>query len=183
MSGGLPIANFSRWLASLLCAACLAAPPARAGKIPLEEPPPAAPQASSPVGKLHKVLLYLPDRVFDLLDVVRMQVRAGPGWALGARITRSAPLFVGDYTASWVGLPGPRGRPTLPLPFGVATQSGFALGPATSFDGGQGPAYGRGELGAVAHVYMLGFDVGFDFFELADFFAGFAGVDLAHDDY
>jgi len=35
----------------------------------------------------------------------------------------------------------------------------------------------------VAHLYMLGFDVGFDAFELADFFAGFAGVDLAHDDY
>jgi hypothetical protein len=30
---------------------------------------------------------------------------------------------------------------------------------------------------------MLGFDVGFDVVELADFFAGFACVDLEHDDF
>ena len=164
-----------------LSALVWSAPLARAGNIPLEEPPPA--RHSSAGEKAWKVLMYLPDRVFDLLDVVRFQVRAGPGWAIGARITRSAPLFVGDYKATWLGLPGPRGRPKLPLPVGLASQTGFSFGPASSGDPGEGPDYGRGEIGAVAHVYMLGFDVGFDVFELADFFTGFAGVDLAHDDY
>ena len=89
---------------------------------------------------------------------------------------------MGDYDATWIGLPGPRLRPKLPLPFGIASQTGLAFGPATSGDG-SGPEYGKGEIGAVAHVYMLGFDVGFDVYEVADFFAGFALVDLSHDDY
>jgi len=178
-----PIAEHAHRFAAAfaLVASLCAAPLGHAGKIPLEEPPQRAP-VSSAADKAWKVLMYVPDRVFDLFDVFRFQVRAGPGWALGARITRSAPLFLGDYRATWIGLPGPRGRPKLPLPFGIASQSGFALGPASS-DDGEGPDYGRGEIGAVAHLYMLGFDVGFDAFELADFFPGFAGVDLAHDDY
>ena len=167
---------------SLFAALALAAHPARAGKIPLEEPPPAKKSAHSPLDVAWKVLAYLPNRVFDLTDIVRVQVRAGPGWAVSARATRWMPLFIGGYQATWLGLPGPRGRASVPIPFGIASQTGFSFGPAQSSDS-QMPNYGAGEFGAGGQLYMLGFDVGFDVVELADFFAGFACVDLSHDDF
>jgi len=170
--------------AVLLTALLLAPQAARAGNIPLEEPPPArrSSPASSALELVWAVLVYLPNRVFDLTDIVRLQVRAGPGWALGARATRAFPVFIGDYKATWIGLPGPRGRATVPLPAGLAAQSGFSFGPALA-SGSQAPSYGMGEFGAGAHLYVLGFEAGFDVVELADFFAGFACVDFAHDDF
>lgn len=157
--------------------------PARAGDIPLEEPPPRRESpASHTLGVAWKVLMYLPNRVCDLTDVVRVQVRAGPGWALSARATRVLPLFIGGYDTTWLGLPGARGRASIPLPAGVSSQTGFAFGPMGS-GGSQAPYYGKGEIGAGVQLYMLGFDVGFDVYELADLFAGFALVDFAHDDF
>jgi hypothetical protein len=155
---------------------------ARAGNIPLEEPPKRSAPVS-PVSLTKKILLYLPNRLFDLTDVVRLRVRAGPGWAVGARVTRFAPFFIGDYQASWVGMPGPRGRASVPLPVGLDAARGVGFGPVGTGSGSQAPDYGAGEIGALVHVYMLGFDVGFDPVELVDFFAGFAGYDISHDDF
>jgi hypothetical protein len=82
---------------------------ARAGDIPLHEPVPPPPkpgharsaERSTDAGKIAwTALMYLPNRIFDLTDIVRVQVRAGPGWAVSARATRYLPLFMGDYTAS-----------------------------------------------------------------------------------
>jgi hypothetical protein len=171
-----------RFLAQLSLALALAAP-ARAGNIPLEEPPKRRPApASHALDVAWQVLVYLPNRLFDLTDVVRVQVRAGPGWAVGARATRLMPVFLGGYKATWVGLPGPRGRASLPLPFGIQSQTGLTFGPSLTGNS-QSPNYGRGELGGEAQAYILGFNVGFDVVELADFFAGFAGVDFSHDDF
>ena len=72
---------------------------------PTQSPPPSAPARST----TWTVLAYLPNRVFDLCDVVRLHVRIGTGWAAGARVTRYLPVFVGDYGALWLGLAGPRG--------------------------------------------------------------------------
>ena len=166
-----------------LCAVLALTSAARAGNIPLEEPrKPRESPAPHPLGMVWKVLLYLPNRVFDLTDVVRLQVRAGPGWAVGARVTRALPVFVGGYNATWIGMPGPRGHATIPLPAGISSQTGFALGPAFS-SGRQAPYYGTGEIGAGAQLYMLGFDAGFDVVELVDLFAGFALIDFEHDDF
>jgi hypothetical protein len=174
-----------RSTAALVLFTALALTPlaSRAGNIPLEEP---AKRRSSPASSVldvaWAVLAYLPNRVFDLTDVVRLQVRAGPGWALSARATRTLPLFIGGYKATWIGLPGPRGRAAIPFPAGISSQSGFNLGPTLS-SSSQSPYYGAGEFGAGVQLYFLGFDAGFDVVELADFFAGFACVDLSHDDF
>jgi hypothetical protein len=169
--------------ALLLFAALALAPHAgRAGNIPLEEPPPSRSSASSGLHIAWVALMYLPNRIFDLTDIVRLQVRAGPGWALGARATRAFPVFLGDYKATWIGLPGPRGRASIPLPVGLESQQGVSFGPALA-SGSQAPHYGTGEFGAGVHIYVLGVDAGFDVVELADFFAGFACVDFAHDDF
>lgn len=167
---------------ALFGALALAPHSVRAGNIPLEEPPPRrSSPASNALDVVWSVLAYLPNRVFDLTDVVRLQVRAGPGWAVSARATGGLPFFLGGYKATWIGLPGPRGRASVPFPVGLASQTGFSFGPAAS--GSHAPHYGVGEFGAGTQFYMLGFDAGFDVVELADFFAGFAAVDFAHDDF
>ena len=50
----------------------------------------------------HKILFYLPNRVLDLLDVVRARVRIGPGIAVGARATEFVDVFLGSYTSLYV---------------------------------------------------------------------------------
>lgn len=174
---------------SVFIALCLGlASAAHAGNIPLDEPSKPAPKPSSRQARSRdsiawKVFTYLPDRLFDLTDVVRMQVRAGPGWALSVRATRLMPVFMGDYKATWIGLPGPRGRPRIPVPVGIDAQRGVGFGPTLVGGDSEGPQYGTGEIGAGVQIYMLGFDVGFDLYELADFFAGIGGADLSHDDF
>ncbi len=128
-------------------------------------------------------IAYLPNRVFDLCDVVRLRLRIGTGWAAGARVTRALPVFVGDYGALWIGVAGPRGRASVPWPVGTESQSGFEAGPAAAGSRAHSPVYGVGEIGAGGMVYLIGADLGVDPYELADFVAGFALVDFAHDDF
>jgi hypothetical protein len=129
------------------------------------------------------VVAYLPNRVFDLCDVVRLHLRIGTGWAAGARVTRYLPVFVGDFGALWIGVAGPRGHARVPWPVGTESQSGFEAGPAAAGSRAHSPVYGAGEIGAGGMVYLIGADVGVDVYELADFVAGFALVDFARDDF
>lgn len=145
-------------------------------------PRPAAPSRSS--GEVAwTVLAYLPNRLFDICDIVRLHARVGTGFSAGARVTRYAPVFVGDYRAIWVGLPGPRGRPSVPLPAGIEGQKGLHVGPIRTSSIWRTPEYGVGEIGAGAMLYAVGFEVGVDPYELGDFLAGFFLVDFAHDDF
>ncbi len=130
-----------------------------------------------------KIVAYLPNRVFDLCDIVRLRARVGSGFAAGARITRYVPFFVGDYGALWVGLPGPRNRPSVPLPVGTESQAGVEVGPMGVGNQKHAPLYGKGEIGAGGMLYVVGADVGVDPYELVDFLAGFALIDFARDDY
>jgi len=126
-----------------------------------------------------RVLLYLPNRVFDLMDVVRLRGRVGPGFALGARATRPASLFLGGYASVGVGLPGPRGEPKLPLPLGFDSAGGMQV----SMVGDAPNGYGRTEVGALLHVILVGLDVGVDPGEVLDFAAGFLLMDPRGDDF
>jgi hypothetical protein len=141
------------------------------------------PPRDAPRSTTWTVVAYLPNRLFDLCDLVRLRVRVGNGWAAGARVTRYLPVFVGDYGALWVGLAGPRGRATVPWPMGTESQSGFEAGPTGAGSREHSPVYGAGEIGAGGMLYIVGADVGVDPYELADFLAGFALIDFAHDDF
>ena len=144
----------------------------------------AAPEPQSPPRTTtFTVLAYLPNRLFDLCDIVRLHARIGTGFAAGARVTRYLPAFIGDYGALWVGLPGPRGRAMVPTPVGAESQGGLEVGPARAGSGSHAPVYGVGEVGAGGMLYIVGAEVGVDLYELADFLAGFALVDFAHDDF
>lgn len=134
-------------------------------------------------GVLHKVVMYLPNRVLDVFDIVRFRVRVGPGIAADVRATELASAFAGSYATVYVGLPGPRNRPLPKLPVGVESRSGLQVSLIdASVADGVGPDYGPAEIGAGAQVVMIGLDVGIDPLEILDLAAGFLFIDLRNDD-
>jgi hypothetical protein len=158
-------------VANIACAPC-------AGKAD-ESPAPGA----EPHGMLHKVCMYLPNRVLDLLDVVRCRVRVGPGTAVDIRATNLAAMFVGTYATVYAGLPGPRNRPTPKLPVGLESRNGAQVSIAdVTAEGSIGPDYGPAEIGLGAQVLIAGVDVGVEPLELLDLISGIFFIDLRADD-
>ena len=99
-------------------------------------------------GAWHTALLYIPNRIFDVLDIVRARVRVGPGIAVGARATEYADVFAGTYASIFVGIPGPRGEPEINWPFGLESNTGVEVSVADATTGaGASPNYGDFEFG------------------------------------
>jgi hypothetical protein len=135
-------------------------------------------------GLLYGVLLYLPNRLFDILDIVRARVRLGPGIGVGARATELADVFVGSYLSVYVGIPGPRGKTTIPWPAGLESRTGVEVSLAdATIDGPIGPDYGLAEFGVDGQFAIVGVAVGVDPFELVDALVGFLTFDLMDDDF
>ncbi|GJM21042.1 MAG: hypothetical protein DHS20C15_09570 [Planctomycetota bacterium] len=129
-------------------------------------------------------LLYIPSRIFDVFDIVRARVRVGPGIAIGARATELADVFVGTYATIYVGLPGPRGRVTPRLPFGLESKSGAEVSVAdVTLEAGLGPDYGEFEFGAGLQLLIVGVDIGVDPWEILDLVTGLLTIDIADDDF
>ena len=121
----------------------------------------------------HQILLYIPNRVLDVLDIFRLRVRVGPGVAVDARATKVASAFAGSYGSVYVGLPGPRNRRLPKLPVGFESRSGVQASVAdATVEGGVGPDYGPAEIGVGAQVAIVGFDIGVEPWEFIDFLAG-----------
>lgn len=155
-----------------------ASPPAAPGPAPA-----AAASAKEEHGVLHVLLLYLPNRVLDILDVARLRVRVGPGMAADVRATKAGDLFLGTYTSLYAGLPGPRNRPTIKLPAGLESRNGAAVSVVdASVDGGIGPDYGAGEVGLGVQLLIVGVDAGVDPLELLDAVLGLLTLDIRGDD-
>lgn len=178
--------------------ACAATPAARAplGASPwlsgalAGEGPPAAwqdeqPEAETSGGSvLYGVLLYIPNRILDVFDVVRARVRLGPGVAFDARATEYADFFAGTYGTVYVGLPGPRGRVLPRLPVGLESRTGIEVSVAdATLEGPIGPDYGEFEFGLGLQVLLVGVDVGVEPVELVDLVLGFFTVDIENDDF
>lgn len=129
------------------------------------------------------IVLYVPDRVLDLLDIFRLRLRIGPGLAAGIRATEAAQLYAGSYFSLYAGLPGPRLRPLPKLPLGLESHSGVDISVLeASVGGGIGPDYSSTECGASLHALLLGADAGFDPIEAIDFAAGLIFIDIREDD-
>ena len=139
---------------------------------------------SEPSGKSfgHRVLFYIPNRIFDVFDLVRARVRVGPGLAVGARVTKYGDLYAGGYTTLFVGVHGPRTKPSIPWPIGFEARAGIK---ATSLAdvASEGPAYGYGEVGAGFQAAIVGVDVGVDVVEVLDLILGLFFVDITGDDF
>lgn len=132
----------------------------------------------------HKLVFYVPNRVLDVFDVVRLRARVGPGIAVGVRATEWADAYAGLYAAGYVGLPGPRNRRTPKLPFGIESKTGIEASKADLSTGlfVLDPDYGPAEVGLSAHVLLVGADVGVEPVQLVDLLAGFVLLDPKHDD-
>lgn len=191
----------SAFFPSLFAAAALLCPPARAA----DAQPPANPapgprpnaldvvaqrQPDAPAAKAaghgvgHKILLYIPNRIFDVFDLVRARVRLGPGVAVGARATKYTDIFMGAYQSVFIGLPGPRQIPRVPWPGGIESRSGLAASVAdatvTSYD--SNPRYSSTEFGLGLQAILAGAEVGFDPAEVFDLAFGLLFIDFREDD-
>ena len=130
------------------------------------------------------ILLYLPNRIFDAMDIFRARVRVGPGIAAGIRVTDAADLYLGSYVSMYAGLPGPRGRKLPRSPIGVETYNGAEISFAEATTGfGFGPDYAFSEVGVDAQIALVGFALSIDPVELIDFLAGIFTMDIMEDDY
>jgi len=134
-------------------------------------------------GILHKIVMYIPNRVLDVFDIVRLRVRVGPGIAADVRATKVASAFVGSYASVYAGLPGPRNRPLPKLPVGLESQNGVQASVVdATVTGGIGPDYGPAEIGVGVQALIVGVDVGIEPLEIIDLLAGFFFIDLTKDD-
>ncbi len=132
---------------------------------------------------LHKVVMYIPNRILDVFDVVRLRVRLGPGVAVDARATKVASAFLGTYASVYIGLPGPRNRPMPKLPIGFESRNGAQASVIdATVEGGIGPDYGPAEIGVGVQALIAGVDVGVEPLEFVDLLAGFFFIDLRNDD-
>lgn len=132
----------------------------------------------------HKLLLYIPNRVLDVFDFVRLRGRVGPGIAVGVRATRPLTVAVGGYTSIYAGLPGPRQKPTVKLPLGIENYAGMEVSMlASSSDGRFSPNYSPTEIGVSIHPLLLGIDFCIDPLEVIDLAFGFLFIDIRGDDF
>ena len=162
-----------------ICLALCALPPIAAAQEETPTPTPTpAPAASKSFG--HRLLFYLPNRVFDVFDMVRARLRVGPGFGAGVRVTSALEVGAGAYAAVWGGIRGPRGEPEIPWPVGAESRAGVkvGMGPDT-----EGPYYGAVEVGAGFQLVIFGLAIGIDPLEVVDLLGGIVLWDPVGDDF
>ncbi len=132
---------------------------------------------------LHNIILYIPNRIFDLFDIFRLRARVGPGLGVGAHVTKLTDVFLGSYISAFVGLPGPRLKHTIPIPVGLESHNGASVSVVdATADVGIGPNYSPSEIGISIHLGIIGFDIGVDPYEVIDLGTGLVGQDIREDD-
>jgi hypothetical protein len=145
---------------------------------PSATPETATPAAPKSLG--HKLLFYVPNRVFDVFDFARVRLRIGPGIGIGARATSALEVGAGAYATVWGGVRGPRGKPEIPWPIGAEARAGAKVGKGADTGG---PYYGASEVGFGFHLAIFGFVFGVDPLEVVDLAGGFLMWDPIGDDF
>lgn len=171
-----------RWM-KLAALFVLAAGLARAADTAVEPNPTPAPAQKPSKSLLHKVLMYLPNRALDLVDVFRLRARVGPGLSAHVRATEYLNACAGSYKSVFVGLPGPREDEKLRPLWGREDLKGMMLlGVDATDDTPHAPGYSDSEFNVGAHLLIVGAEVGFDPVQFGDFLAGIIGMDPRGDD-
>ena len=131
----------------------------------------------------HALLWYIPNRISDILDIIRLRIRLGPGLALGARVTELVDFNLGGYGTVFVGIPGPRRERRFNWPIGFESMAGaeFLWWDGTTHGHG-GPHYGAVEVGLGLQAVLVGFDLGIDVWEIVDLVTGIVFIDPVEDD-
>ena len=131
----------------------------------------------------HRLLYYVPNRILDVVDLLRLRGRVGPGLAAGLRVTEYASFYGGTYRSVYAGLPGPRYPEKFRWPFGREELKGIVFcGVDATDDTSHGPGYSATEMIVGAHLLLVGLDVGMDPVELGDLLAGLLMFDPRGDD-
>jgi hypothetical protein len=137
--------------------------------------------AQAEAGIITNIVLYVPNRVCDLVDIFRVRVRVGPGLSAGVRVTKPVSAYLGLHDSVYVGLPGPRGEKTIPWPVGIDQRAGAQTSLADASVGE--PYYDPLEVGFEVQPLLVGVNIGIGFFEILDFITGFVFIDLQGDDF
>jgi hypothetical protein len=151
-----------------------------------------------------RVLLYLPDRLLDLMDVVSFDVHFGWGVFADVHATRAVQLAAGARTTGGIGLHAQRslgiksqGEAGVSVLAGGAQSYAGGLvgtsgahGAADSFAGLHKPSDALYQgfrdywgIGASATAGVIGAELELHPLQLADFFAGWIGFDFLRDDF
>ena len=132
-------------------------------------------------GVVKGILLYIPNRIFDVLDIVRLRLRVGPGLSAGASATELADVFVGAHSSIYAGLRGTRGEPQIPWPFGIENRAGAEVSvvDATKSDVRNDPL----GFGAEAQLGIIGINFDLEVYDILDLLTGFVLIDIAKDDF
>ena len=133
----------------------------------------------------HRLLFWIPNRVFDVLDIVRLRVRVGPGISAGVRVTELADVTIGAHATLYAGIHGPRSQPEIPWPIGPETLATVEVSvlEAGNDEGRFGPQYGPAEVGLGTQLGIIGFDVGVEPYDVLDLAAGIFTFDPKGDDF
>jgi len=137
-------------------------------------------------GIIRGTLMYLPNRLFDLQDMVRARVRVGPGTTASVRATKLVNASVGSHMTVYAGLPGPRNKPSVNLPVGLDNYTGIEASVVNLSNNNNAPfspTYGTTEFGAGFQALLLGLDLGVDPLEVVDFAFGLLLIDIKGDDF
>ncbi len=155
-------------------------------------------------GVLAKILLYIPDRVCDALDVVSADVNVGPGVFVDVHATRALQVAAGGRATFGIGLHEERSiglqtRSDASLNLICFGAQGSMVGRAgtsgmrsssESAAGIMGPKdqlfqenYDYWAIGSGVNVGLVGVEVDLHPLELVDFFCGFFFIDFLHDDF
>ncbi len=152
-------------------------------------PPPAAPATraaldddeSSGPPFLVQAAMWIPNRVLDALEIVRVGVGVGPGIGVDLRATELAQLSAMSGFGAGIGWQGRWHPPVL-----LDSRAFVAVGPLTIGATSSNPltAWKRTfwEVRVEAHAALVLAEVAVDFAEVWDFLAGIVFVDPAHDD-
>ncbi len=150
-----------------------------------------APQAETPAPVAesrsfgHRLAFWIPNRVFDVLDLVRLRVRLGPGFTIGVRATELADVNIGAHATLFVGLRGPRSTPQIPWPVGLETFAGAEVSVADlgTDEDKHGPQYGPLEIGLGFQAVVIGLDIGVEPYDALDLVLGILTLDPKGDDF
>jgi hypothetical protein len=171
------------WAVSLLVVGCATGGGSSTAENASEEPTPSAETTRSGSGVLGAIVMYLPNRVFDVLDVCRLRARVGPGFTVSARATKLLSVAVGSHFTLFAGPPGPRQKASIPIPVGVEAFNGAQISVIeVGATGGDVPHYSRTEVGLGLQLLLIGLDIGVDPWELVDLAAGILFIDPSDDD-
>ena len=82
-------------LCALLVSALLCTAPGKAAEPAMEESDGGSVTEGRKPGWGHRLLYYLPNRILDLTDILRLRARVGPGLAVSARATENVSFYGG----------------------------------------------------------------------------------------